>query len=102
MRLLMPGPEEVLAVPLMNQTDSGAADIRGYLKALLITLYREDSGFSGKRPFGNSGWKYDLYIALGLAGMIDVAFDEDNYIETLESAEMDYADQLIYAAISAL
>jgi hypothetical protein len=99
---LQPDPTDVLAVPLRNDTDSGAADIRGYLKALLTTLYREDSDFSGKRPFGNSGWKYDLYIALGLAGMINITFDEDDYIDTLESAEMDYADELIYAAIDAL
>lgn len=102
MRLVKPSPDEVLAVPLGNETDSGATDIRGYLKALLATLYRDGEDFSGKRPFGNSGWRYDLYIALGLAGMIDVTFDEDGYIDTLEREEQDYGDELIYAAIEAL
>ena len=52
-------PAEVLALPLPDN-DAGAATVRDYLKSLLSTLWLEKDGFSGKRPFGNSGWTYDL------------------------------------------
>ena len=42
------------------ENDSGETTVRGYLKALLRTLWEEGEGFSGKRPFGNSGWEFDL------------------------------------------
>ena len=44
--------------------DAEAGSLREYFKALLTTLWREDEGFSGKRPFGNSGWQTDVYAAL--------------------------------------
>ena len=53
--------------------DSDAGDgltVRGYLHQLLATLWHEQEGFSGKRPFGNSGWTYDLYVPLARAGAI--------------------------------
>jgi hypothetical protein len=28
-----------------------------------LTLWDEEDSFSGKRPFGNSGWKWDVYTA---------------------------------------
>jgi len=51
--------QAVLNCPL-EENDSGADTVKGYLKALLFTLWDEDEGFSGKRPFGNSGWEYEL------------------------------------------
>ena len=35
--------------------------IREYLRELLLTLWREGEGFSGKRPFGDSGWGNELF-----------------------------------------
>ena len=51
--------------------DSDAGDnltCRQYLCALLAQLWSEGSGFSGKRPFGNSGWEWDILDALSEAG----------------------------------
>lgn len=45
--------------------------VRGYLKALLTTLLDEEESFSGKRPFGNSGWLYDLARPLISAGVVE-------------------------------
>lgn len=65
--------------------DSDAGDdltVRGYLRELLATLWSEGESFSGKRPFGNSGWEYDLYKPLGKAGMIDlgpVVYEDDSF-----------------------
>jgi hypothetical protein len=49
--------QEILALP-MQENDSGASTITGYFRALLTKLFEEEEGFSGKRPFGNSGWIY--------------------------------------------
>lgn len=51
--------QAILYCPL-EENDSGATTIKGYLKALLYALWDEGEGFSGKRPFGNSGWEGDL------------------------------------------
>lgn len=55
--------EEVLACPL-DDNDAGARTIREYLVFLLHRVWQEQEGFSGKRPFGTSGWNHDLTSAL--------------------------------------
>jgi hypothetical protein len=94
--------KSVLSLPLPPGNDAGASDVRGYLIALLEELWREEEGFSGKRPFGNSGWQYDLYAPLAAAGMVEATFDEDNYLDQFPTASMIRADELILAAIKAL
>lgn len=73
--------------------------IREYLKELLIKVWKEGESFSGKRPFGNSGWEQDLYRPLALAGYIEAYIEEeDGYTEidiTDESAAHDFVLQLI-------
>lgn len=88
----------ILDLP-MKENDSGAATIRGYLKALLVRLWEEDEGFSGKRPFGNSGWKVDLLEPLITAGLIKGELDEAGYITYSDDAA---ADALILKAIGEL
>ena len=53
--------------------DSDAGDdltCRQYLCALLAQLWSEGAGFSGKRPFGNSGWEWDILDALEEAEIV--------------------------------
>src|SRR5689334_2072025 len=73
-------PGAILDLPL-PPNDSGADTVRGYLIALLAAVWTEGEGFSGKRPFGNSGWEDDLYAALVRAGMIEGELDPDGYLE---------------------
>jgi len=58
--------------------------LREYFKKLLITLWEEGEDFSGKRPFGNSGWQYDVYSALISNGIFDGELDEHGYISELD------------------
>lgn len=58
--------------------------IKEYLCKLLRTLWRHQEGFSGKRPFGNSGWEYDLYIPLVKAKVINGEIDEDGYLDSVD------------------
>lgn len=83
----------------IGRNDAKAKTIRDYLKALLATLWDKDEGFSGKRPFGNSGWKYDVYAALIKAGCVTGKLDCEGCVETCDDAE---ADRLILAAIGSL
>ena len=88
----------VLALP-MQGNDAEAATIREYLVALLRQVWTEGEGFSGKRPFGNSGWDYDLYRALGKQGFIRMTLDEWGGVDDCDIAK---GDELIELAIDAL
>lgn len=83
----------------MQENDAGANTIREYLKALLIKLWEEGEGFSGKRPFGNSGWEYPLYTALVTKGAVKGSLDEEGYLDTCDHKS---ANQLIFKAIEEL
>jgi hypothetical protein len=91
-------PQQLLDLALPDN-DSGAHTVRGYLIALLTELWREEGNFSGKAPFGNSGWQYDLYVPMVKAGMVPGRFDENDELQ-----DFDYrpADKLIMQAIAAL
>lgn len=95
------GPEAILNLPL-PPNDSGADTVRGYLIALLAGVWTEGEGFSGKRPFGNSSWEGDLYIALVRAGAIEGELDSDGYLEVCSYEEEQKGHDMILGAIRAL
>jgi hypothetical protein len=61
-RYFMTG-KQILALK-MGPNDADAETVRDYLKALLSKVVEEGEEFSGKRPFGNSGWEDDLRDAI--------------------------------------
>lgn len=91
-------PTEILALP-MRENDANAATIRDYLVNALLRLWEKGEGFSGKRPFGNSGWEWDLLLPLITAGLIAGELDDYGYIESVDG---DAGRPLIAAAIEAL
>ena len=73
--------------------------VRDHLHALLTKLWNDGECFNGKRPFGNSGWEYDLYAPLISAGFIAGELDEDGCIEKMDKEQADsYVFDLITAA----
>lgn len=97
MKLDAPVPiNDVLAAPV--DCEGAAGTLKDYLRELLATLWREEECFSGKRPFGNSGWQGDVYADLVQAGVLDGEPDEDGY------PEFDYDDgeALVQRAIAAV
>ena len=66
--------KDCLKLP-MQENDAGAKTIGEYIKKLLLKLWDEKEEFSVKRPFGNSGWDYELYYALANEGVISCRFD---------------------------
>jgi hypothetical protein len=91
-------PRELLDLEI-GPSDAGSQvrTVREYLLALLSELWREEEGFSGKRPFGNSGWQHDLYDPMARAGLVEC--DSDGYIKY---EEYDKAEALVLLAIEAL
>lgn len=89
---------EVLDCP-MGENDADAETIGEYLVKLLETLWDEDEGFSGKRPFGNSGWQGDFDKTLIQAGFVAGSLDEYGSVGEVDGAAV---DDLIRAAIAAL
>ena len=87
---------DVLDVPL-GDNEAGAADLRGYLVALLRRLWIDGEGFMGKRPFCDPGWQYDVYRALIRHGFIDARPGTDQV-----PCEPRTADDIVLAAIDAL
>jgi hypothetical protein len=92
-------PQDVLALPLEQPNDARAATVRDYLVALLREVWEGAEGFSGKRPFGNSGWQYDLYRPLVKAGIVTGTLDDHGYLDDCDDRA---ADRLITSAIDAL
>jgi hypothetical protein len=90
--------QRALTLP-MSENDAGAATIQDYLIALLARVWDQQEGFSGKRPFGNSGWDWDTYPPLIKAGLIDGKLSEDGYVE---EADDNAGQRLIAEAIQAL
>ena len=88
--------KEILNLRIDNEDFDHHLTIKGYLKLLLTTIWEEGDGFSGKRPFGNSGWEYDLYTPLVKAGVIKSTLDEDGCIESLD---IKAANTLVYKLI---
>lgn len=93
-----PTPRQILDTP-MSDNDAEATTVREYLVKLLAQVWTEGEGFSGKRPFGNSSWEYELYGALARAGHIAGTFDDDGWVESIDTGA---GDALIAAAIKEL
>lgn len=86
----------------MQENDANAKTIKEYLKKLLLGVWIKEESFNGKRPFGNSGWKYEVYVALARAKVISADMDDDNYIQDISLAEEEKANNLIAEAIKSL
>jgi hypothetical protein len=76
--------DEILALKTMRHDLNEEITLRQYFYDLMSTLWCEGEGFDGKRPFGNSGWDYDIYKALIRHGLIVGSLDEDGYIKEMD------------------
>ena len=92
--------EEILNLETIEGNDAEADTIRDYLCSLLELVWSEGEGFSGKRPFGNSGWEFDLYAPLIKGKIIDGTLDEYGRVDVLEKDQKDKANEIIFGCIS--
>jgi hypothetical protein len=92
-----PTGRQILDLP-MQENDADAGTIRAYLIKLLAAVWEDGEGFSGKHPFGNDDWEWDLQEPLVRAGYIAGRFDEGYLVDFDEKT----GEKLIASAIQAL
>jgi len=73
--------------------------VSDYLKRLLCLVIDEVENFNGKRPFGNSGWLYDIYSDMIKLKLVDGKMDDHGYVEELDCKK---ADELLMELIMGL
>ena len=64
----IPDIQKVMALEF--DCDLGRVSVRHFLIELAKQCWIEGESFGGNRPFGNSGWQYEVYYALADAGFI--------------------------------
>lgn len=100
----VPAPEPCENPGLLDAVGSfpdagGDMTVREYLCALLSTLWNEGEGFSGKRPFGNSGWEFGIFKVLIREGAVEGSLDEDGYIEDMNGEAQKKANAIVFGLI---
>lgn len=73
-------PAEVLSLSYFSADLNQDITVQGYLLRLLSDLWRKEDEFNSKRPFGNSGWQWEVYGALIEAGHMPGELDADGCI----------------------
>lgn len=86
--------ENIWNLPL-GENDAEATTVGGYLQKLLWRVWEDGEGFSGKRPFGNSGWNWDLAKPMLEIKLLRGRYyiDEDGFMH------IEYIDEKQYTAI---
>lgn len=59
-----------------------------FLRRVLSDFW-EDPEFDANRPYGASGWRYDVRAALIRAGVVEGSFDADGYVEQYDELAVD-------------
>lgn len=77
----------ILELPMDNPDNGDLSTIGECLRDLLRRLWYEEEGFSGKRPWGNSGWPLEFYKVLVKFDVIEGKFDEDGYLDNVDSQD---------------
>jgi hypothetical protein len=92
-------PTDVLNVRFKSRDLGETLTVRDYLKRLLIELFREGESFSGKRPFGNSGWEHDIAFPLIACGFLKGTLDEDDCVDEIDWDEFNAAMAKVIGAL---
>ena len=91
--------KDCLKLP-MQENDAGAKTIGEYIKKLLLKLWDEKEEFSVKRPFGNSGWDYELYYALANEGVISSITDKGRFSSSNDNKSIILAKSITLLGIA--
>ena len=93
--------KDILKLP-MQENGAKAKTIGEYLITLSQQVWSKGERFSGKRPFGNSGWEHELYLALAEAKLVGCQiYTYDDYVEC-HNINVETGNMLINKAYEAL
>lgn len=76
--------DEILELPVRRHDLGASLSMRQYFERLFTKLWDDPNHFNGKRPYGNSGWKWDVYVTLIKHGVIDGNLDEDDCVAEID------------------
>lgn len=90
--------EEILELPVMRWDLGDTLSMKQYFERLFIKLWEEPDSFSGHRPWGNSGWKWDIFVTLIKHKVIEGELDEDGCVKEVneKAASKFIADEILY------
>lgn len=77
--------EEILELPVMRHDLGSEISMRYFFERLFCDLWKKEANFDSKRPWGNSGWKWDIYVTLIKHNVIPGKLDEYGYVEEVDS-----------------
>ncbi len=81
------------------QSELGKITLRKYFLRCMKEFWNDGEGFSGKRPFGNSGWQWDIYRGMIVNKWIEGTLDENGYIKEMSDENKKEAHRMIYNAL---
>jgi hypothetical protein len=81
--------EDILSIKFKSRDLEREVTIKEYFIALLEALWNEKEGFDGKRPFGYSGWEYEIYRVLVKNNLIPGKLHEDGGIKEYDRKTAD-------------
>lgn len=85
--------DDVLGMDVEGRT------LRAVLKDLLSMVLLQGEQFNGKRPWGDSGWEWDIYRAMVVNGFINGTVDEDGDIYDIDNTK---GDELLMMCVDRL
>ncbi len=96
----MIAPVEMLERKYIFVSLGYSCSFKEYFKALVSQVWKDGEGFSGKRPWGNSGWQHDVYEILASEGVVPGRMDEEG--KYIECTDVRAADRYILEMIQAM
>ncbi len=83
---------QIKNIEFQSQQMDTQVTVGDWLKSLLCLVWEEGEGFSGKRPWGDSGWEYDIYETFVENNIISGTIDEYGGVEDCDDR---LADKII-------
>lgn len=91
--------KEILELKFHSNDLRKTVTVKDFFKELLKRLFKEMECFSGKRPFGNSDWEYDMCACFIKNGIVDGKIDEDGYIYECNWRQFDNVIQVLIESL---
>ena len=80
--------KKILELPVMVYgTPDETLPLKDFLYGLNELLLEDPDSFSGKRPYGNSGWKFEIYKTFIKAGLVPGKIDSAGYLKYVDKLE---------------
>ena len=76
-----------LPINVQSLEESETVTLKQYFHMLLLKLWISEEVFDGRRPWGNSGWTYDVFVVLIKNGLIPGKIDDEGFVKEVDVDE---------------